>query len=140
MQGGKLTGIVETDGAFLLEETMPYKPNVPCKHPGCSALVPSGQKYCDKHRSLHPEENRSASDRGYGRAWQKARKAYLQKHPLCVECLKEGRYVKATDVDHIKPHRGDPLLFWDRDNWQPLCHRHHSMKTRREDHSPEYSY
>jgi 5-methylcytosine-specific restriction protein A len=24
------------------------------------------------------------------------------------------RYVKATVVDHIVPHRGDPKLFWDR--------------------------
>ena len=26
---------------------MPSKPKVPCRHPGCSALVPSGTKYCD---------------------------------------------------------------------------------------------
>jgi 5-methylcytosine-specific restriction endonuclease McrA len=29
-------------------------------------------------------------------------------------------------VDHIKPHRGDRALFWDRRNWQALasspCH------------------
>ena len=64
----------------------------------------------------------------------------LKGHPLCVECLKAGRYVKATDVDHIKPHRGDSILFWDQRNWQPLCHRHHSIKTRNEDHTPEYRY
>ena len=45
---------------------------------------------------MRPEEVRSAAGRGYGRAWQKARKAYLQKHPLCVECMKERRYVKAS--------------------------------------------
>jgi 5-methylcytosine-specific restriction protein A len=54
--------------------------------------------------------------------------------------MKEGRYVKATDVDHIKPHRGDNVLFWDQSNWQSLCHRHHSVKTRNEDHTPEYKY
>ena len=37
----------------------------------------------------------------------------LRRHPLCVECMKQGRYVKATDVDHIIPHRGDKILFWD---------------------------
>ena len=89
---------------------------------------------------MHPEEIRSASSRGYGRAWQKARKEYLNAHPLCVECLRQGRYVKATDVDHIKPHHGDPALFWDRDNWQSLCHRCHSKKTGREDMHPEYGY
>jgi hypothetical protein len=32
--------------------------------------------------------------------------------------MKEGRYVKATDVDHIIPHRGDKKLFWNESNWQ----------------------
>ena len=105
---------------------MPYRSRVPCRHPGCPELVPPGTKYCEKHRAEHPEESRNASDRGYGRAWQKARKRFLETHPLCVECMKEGRYVKATDVDHIIPHRGDETLFWDRSNWQPLCHKHHS--------------
>ncbi len=27
---------------------MPYRPNTPCRHPGCAALVPYGQKYCEK--------------------------------------------------------------------------------------------
>ena len=119
---------------------MPMKPMVPCKHPGCPELVPSGTKYCEKHKGLHPEEVRSATGRGYGAAWRKARKQYLEVHPLCAECIKEGRYVKATDVDHIVPHRGDQKLFWDRSNWQALCHRHHSMKTRWEDQTPEYKY
>ena len=119
---------------------MPTKPKVPCKHPGCAALVPSGQKYCERHRALHPEEVRSASDRGYGAAWQKARKQFLHTHPLCVECQKEGRYVKATVVDHIVPHRGDQKLFWDRNNWQALCKRCHDRKTMTEDRHQEYKY
>ena len=119
---------------------MPSRPNTPCRHPGCAALVPYGTKYCDVHKPMHPEEVRSAESRGYGRAWQKARKQYLEAHPLCVECMKEGRYVRATDVDHIKPHRGDRSLFWDRSNWQALCHRHHSIKTKREDNTPTYHY
>ena len=119
---------------------MPSRPNTPCRHPGCAALVPYGQKYCEAHKPLHPEEVRSAAGRGYGRAWQKARKRYLEAHPLCVECMKEGKYVKATDVDHIIPHRGDKKLFWDEGNWQALCHKHHSIKTWNEDHNPEYRY
>ena len=99
-----------------------------------------GTEPARKHRPLHPEETRSAGSRGYGAAWNRARKRYLETHPLCVECLKQGRYVKATDVDHIKPHRGDSVLFWDQNNWQSLCHRHHSIKTRNEDHTPEYKY
>ena len=119
---------------------MPSRPNTPCRHPGCAALVPYGTKFCDRHKPLHPEEVRPAADRGYGRAWQKARKRYLAANPLCVECMKEGRYTRATDVDHIVPHRGDSKLFWDEGNWQALCHKHHSIKTRNEDHDPSYHY
>ena len=119
---------------------MPYKPNKPCRHPGCAALVPSGQKFCERHKAMHPEEVRSAAGRGYGAAWQKARRQYLEAHPLCVMCEEEGKYVKATVVDHIIPHRGDPELFWDQSNWQPLCKHHHDMKTGNEDSKPVYSY
>ena len=119
---------------------MACRPNAPCRHPGCPALVPYGQRYCEKHRKLHPEESRSAGSRGYGRQWQKARKQFLSAHPLCEECLKEGRYVKATDVDHVTAHRGDMKLFWDRSNWRALCHRHHSEKTAREDSHPAYRF
>ncbi|WP_338036289.1 HNH endonuclease signature motif containing protein [Nitratireductor alexandrii] len=27
----------------------------------------------------------------------------------------------ATVVHHVKPHRGDKRLFWDRSNWMPAC-------------------
>ena len=119
---------------------LPWFPDHPCAHPGCPRLVPRGKKYCDEHATQHPEEIRPAAARGYGARWNKARKRFLEKNPLCVECLKAGRYVKATDVDHIVPHRGDPKLFWDGGNWQALCHRCHSVKTRNEDHDPVYHY
>lgn len=119
---------------------MPTKPNIPCRHPGCPNLIPTGTKYCETHKTLHPEEQRSAAARGYGSRWQRARKKYLAEHIFCVECMKEGTYVKATDVDHIIAHRGDKKLFWDESNWQALCHSHHSQKTNREDHNPEYQY
>ena len=52
---------------------------------------------------------------------------------LCVECLKEGRFVVGIVTDHITPHRGNTSLFWDESNWQSLCQRHHSKKTALED-------
>ena len=119
---------------------MPMKPKVPCKHPGCPALIPSGTKYCKEHKALHPEEVRSAAGRGYNAAWRKASKQFLQAHPLCEECMKQGKYVKATVVDHVVPHRGDEKLFWDRSNWRALCKRCHDQKTRREDQTPTYHY
>lgn len=119
---------------------MPSRPKVPCRHPGCPELVQAGTKYCEKHKPLHPEEIRSAGSRGYGRQWQKAARAYLAAHPLCVRCMAEGRYTRATVVDHIKPHRGDQTLFWDRDNWQALCKSCHDRKTWSEDKNLVYHY
>jgi 5-methylcytosine-specific restriction enzyme A len=71
----------------------------------------------------------SAEERGYDARWRKARKAFLQEHPLCVECLKAGKLTPATVVDHIIPHRGNQELFWNADNWQPLCKECHGKKT-----------
>lgn len=73
----------------------------------------------------------NAQARGYGSRWQKARKFYLAKHSLCVECEDSGRVVAATVVDHIDPHRGDKVKFWDSSNWQSLCKRCHDRKTGR---------
>ena len=50
-------------------------------------------------------------------------------HPLCAECLKNSVLTPATVVDHIVPHRGDYALFWDENNWQPLCKSCHDRKT-----------
>lgn len=120
--------------------SIPYKPNKPCRHPGCARLVPSGQTYCEEHLPLHPEYTRSAAARGYNSRWNKARKVYLADHPLCAECLRCGKYTAATVVDHIIPHRGNNELFWDESNWQSLCKRCHDKKTGREDSKPMYNY
>ena len=99
-------------------------------------------KAAPKHRPLSPiaprhvpaeQVRKTAAQRGYGSRWQKARATFLDRNPLCRECDKAGRVVVATVVDHITPHKGDQALFWDTDNWQPMCKRHHDEKTARED-------
>lgn len=117
---------------------MPRKPKKPCKHHGCPKLVEG--MYCEEHALLHGQERRDSAVRGYDSKWRKARERFLKCHPLCVQCQREGRLVKATVVDHIKPHRGDPILFWDERNWQPLCKHHHDVKTMTEDRYQEYKY
>jgi len=75
----------------------------------------------------------SARARGYSHAWDKARAAYLCKHPMCAEHARRGEEVAASVVDHITPHRGDMSLFWDSANWQALCTNcHASWKQRLE--------
>lgn len=121
---------------------MPYKPPTCCKHGRCNKLVPSGERYCSEHKPLHVGERDSASKRGYNSRWQKARAAYLKAHPLCVLCMEKNppEYRKATVVDHIKAHRMDPKLFWDKSNWRALCKSCHDKKTAREDRVPEYHF
>lgn len=101
---------------------MPWKPKTPCMHQGCGMLCSS--RYCEEHQKLQQQKQRM-----YNRQWQKARRLYLREFPLCVMCAKEGRVTPATEVDHIRPHDGDRLLFWDRSNWQPMCRSCHSRKT-----------
>ena len=117
---------------------MPMKPKHPCKHPGCPSVT--GGQYCELHAALHTSDRASAFERGYSHRWQRARKRFLVRHPLCVECERAGRLVQATVADHIRPHRGDKMLFWDEKNWQPLCKKCHDRKTRLEDQCPEYRY
>lgn len=71
--------------------------------------------------------------------WRKARVSFLQDNPLCTMCDKDGQTTAATIVDHItnvssvpKEKRYD--LFWDSNNWQPLCKRHHDSKSGTERH------
>jgi 5-methylcytosine-specific restriction protein A len=117
---------------------MPLASLRPCLTPGCGALTDSGR--CEKHRKqreqAQEQQRGSAAKRGYGRAWQKASKAFLRAHPLCQcsEC-DDGRkrVTAATVVDHNIPHRGDMRLFWDSSNWQSMSKPCHDAKTAIED-------
>lgn len=103
----------------------------PCRHGGCMTLTTEG--YCDKHKADLTPKRDSSSTRLYGHKWRKESKLFLASHPYCAECTRQGRRTLATEVDHIKPHRGNLKLFWDRNNWQGLCHCCHSTKTAKED-------
>lgn len=79
---------------------------------------------CEAARKAEVDGRRpSAVIRGYGSAWNEARKEYLAANAWCA-CGKAAKV-----VDHVTPHEGDLRLFWDRRNWQPLCRSCHSRKT-----------
>ena len=80
-----------------------------------------------------PDRRASASRRGYIRRWERARNLYLTLYPTCRMCAEQGRITAATLVDHITPHRGDPVLFWDEQNWQGLCVPHHNSTKQAEE-------
>ncbi|ASS66387.1 5-methylcytosine-specific restriction enzyme A [Paenibacillus sp. RU4T] len=110
---------------------MPASPNKPCSKPGCPALTTG--RFCQSHTKQDDRQRGTAAQRGYDSKWRKARVGFLIKHPLCVTCTAEGAVGAATVVDHIVPHQGDKVLFWDRNNWQGLCKLHHDRKTAQED-------
>ena len=108
---------------------MPHTPKRPCRFPGCPNYCDEGV-YCKLHRQYSTDGVRGGgAARGYDSKWRAARKLYLRKNPLCVKCRANGRLEPATVIDHIVPHRGDPKLFWDQNNWQPLCKACHDKKT-----------
>lgn len=95
---------------------------------GHGAKCPCTVKRTRERKAKHDQNRPNARDRGYDHNWDKARLDFLNRLPTCRFCKEP-----ATVVDHIKPHKGDPRLFWDRTNWQPLCaHHHNSTKQRLE--------
>lgn len=68
-----------------------------------------------------------ARERGYGRQWDRASALFRSEHPLCLGCQAVGRATPTEVVDHVLPHKGDMVLFWDRSKWQPACKWHHDV-------------
>jgi len=115
---------------------MPGKPKRPCRWPGCPEVIEGGG-WCDAHKKQHRQADDrrrgSAASRGYGARWRKASRQFLRENPLCRHHQQQGIVKAATVTDHTIPHKGDQDLFWDRNNWQPLCDECHNIKTATED-------
>lgn len=108
----------------------------PCREPGCPRYAEPNTNVCSVHKRPHAPKKGDAAimHKLYcTRAWLDGRTAFLAIHPLCAECEKAGRLTAACIVDHIVPHQGDLALFYDQDNWQPLCKPCHDRKTAAED-------
>ena len=106
----------------------------PCARAGCPELVARPARFCQAHADrehAYDQERGTATARGYDARWRRARLAWLGEHPLCADPYQEhqSRPVAAAMVDHIRPHRGDVLLFWDHGNWQSLCDSCNTRKT-----------
>jgi 5-methylcytosine-specific restriction endonuclease McrA len=70
----------------------------------------------------------------YGWRWSEFSRQFLREHPLCAACAAEGRSTFATQTDHVTPHRGDVVKFWNPDGgFQALCDECHGKKSATED-------
>ena len=106
---------------------MPTSTLTPCSYPGCTILVRRGR--CDVHRGTVIDRHNQDGQRLYNTVrWHQLRHAQLARQPWCEECLKQGIYTPATDVDHKERHEGDPVRFFG-GPLQSLCHNCHSRKT-----------
>ena len=106
---------------------MPYKPKKPCAWPSCQKLTDG--RFCEEHQKLenarYEKYDRDPAVRcRYGRAWKRIRDRYVQVHPLCEMCLKEGKLTPVEEVHHIVPvSRGGTH---DRSNLMSLCKSCHN--------------
>lgn len=113
-------------------------PSTPCRQYRCPNLTTRKDKgYCNEHSdqrsnwTKRPDRTGSTTKRGYGYVWRKIRTQVLKRDAyLCVACKQAGRYVPATDVDHVisKANGGTDEL----ENLQSLCKKCHRSKTANE--------
>ena len=114
---------------------MPWKPDVPCRVPGCPGLGSGG--YCARHKAERAESRAekdrrynakrpSASAQGYGSRWRRLRLMVLREVPWCEDCG-----AVATEVDHVLALKKGGTN--ERTNLRSLCLSCHSRKTARED-------
>lgn len=64
--------------------------------------------------------------------WRKLRLSFLKEHPLCAECLKEGKVTPAEHVHHLKSpfSKGqvNQALMYDETNLESICAYHHGLE------------
>jgi len=66
-------------------------------------------------------------------AWKSLRIWKLNLNPMCEAKEKDGSACRegAYTVHHVKDHKGNLELFFDRKNLESLCKRHHDAETMR---------
>ena len=111
-----------------------------CAERGCGELVARGR--CPRHVDTTHSVKGTFRQRGYTARWDRRARDFRKRYPLCgmrpngqlpvmSQCYAEHRSTPAEQVDHVRPHGGDPLLMWDEiTNWQSLCAACHMKKTR----------
>ena len=117
----------------------PYAAARPCAEPRCPELVRGALRRCVTHQAKYDaayDRDRGSPDkRGYGTGWRGPgglREQILNRdRRLCQDCLANGRYTEATQVDHVLSKRQGGTD--DPSNLRSLCAPCHSRKTARED-------
>jgi 5-methylcytosine-specific restriction protein A len=91
-------------------------------------------KRSTKLQAPYKREWNAISNKYYGSpGWKKLRNQYILSHPLCEDCLLEGRSVPAAEIHHIIPWATGITaddkwkLLLDPNNLRALCIKHHKL-------------
>jgi 5-methylcytosine-specific restriction protein A len=89
---------------------------------------------CKRKQRAHHDRARADQPwrRLYTSRWDRYAKAFKRRNPLCRACAAAGRVTATSVVNHIKPARWFPELFWDPNNHEPLCTDCHAIATTEE--------
>jgi 5-methylcytosine-specific restriction protein A len=117
---------------------MPFKARRACLHPSCNKTYDGPGAYCDEHKAQHDagkrynEQSRDMERLRFERSttWRKIRAAYLARHPLCEDCLKDHKVEVAQEVHHINGNYKSKQDNMD-DNLMALSTSCHSKRTRK---------
>lgn len=110
-----------------------------CTFAGCRIVVDhdgsNTSPRCAKHKNKQVDRSKylhHTNERGqnlyHTKQWRRLRKAQLLLHPYCKTCQQFHITTIASVVDHIIEVE-DGGEFYDIDNLQSLCPRHHNVKT-----------
>lgn len=115
---------------------MPIAPPKICGHPGCALYATPSSAYCQQHRRAQRERDQarrnsypreSRQSRGYDRQWERVRAVYLQRQPLCEDCIMGDRITPAVMVHHIESVEDRPELRLHMSNLRALCRTCHEQ-------------
>lgn len=112
-----------------------------CNKVNCFNLISFTEKYCEKHK----EENNKYDKQRFNndkevrqtynsQRWRSIRKQTLiRDNGLCMYCLHNGMYTKATLVDHYRPVRDAYEDRYNQDNLVSACDKCNTRKAIDED-------
>lgn len=107
-------------------ESMTKRPRLQTLKPRVATLSTTRSGIREASSTSWRTVGQSAASRGYDHRWRAARLQFLADNPFCPCGM------LATVVDHVVAHHGDEALFWDMNNWAPMCASCHGRKTVRE--------
>ena len=105
---------------------MPTLPPTLCR---CGGLRTNGQCNRCTAGNQRPAHKQTTRERGYGYDWQQFRKVFLAQHPLCVDCMEQGRATEAEELHHVVKIIDAPERRLDPSNVMPLCSECHDKRT-----------